>query len=97
MAYRRRDRSQSIVAHLAGWANGRRVTRKAFACRFEVRAEGAGEPAFHNVHTATEALKLARAYADTGSKVYVRDRSRRRGYLRETELVFLAQQDGPPR
>jgi hypothetical protein len=77
------------VIHHARWGQSRRVTRKAFTYRFEIMAEGS-PPAVFNVHTASEALRLARLYADTGSTVHVRDRSRRNGYLTEMELAYMA-------
>lgn len=65
----------------AAWA-GRTVHGKANSSRFEIVAEAATS----NTNAPAEALRLARLYADTGSAVTVRDRSRRRGYLSETEL-----------
>jgi hypothetical protein len=43
-----------------------------------------------NTNSPAEALRLARLDADTGSRVSVRDRSKRRGYLTEIELESLS-------
>jgi hypothetical protein len=58
------------------------VTSKAASYRFEIVAgDWRG-----NVNEPAEALRIARAFYAVGADVSVRDRSKRRGYLTETEL-----------
>ena len=78
------------MPQLAQWDRNRRVPRRAFTFRFEIKAQGDGAPVRHEAHTATQALRLARLFAKTGLRVRVRDRSWRRRYLTESELERLA-------
>ena len=73
----------------AAWNPARVVTYRAASYRFELRVEGPGRPIVFNVNAPGEALRLARRFAGLMT-VCVRDCSRRRGYLSETELEELA-------
>lgn len=72
------------------WNPARVVTFRAASFRFEVRGEGAGRAVVENVATAAEALQIARRLSSVLLIVYVRDRTKRRGYLSEKELEVLA-------
>lgn len=90
MAYRSptEDSGFRCGLYTAAWNPARKVTSKPASYRFEIVAEGSARPAC-NTNSPAEALRVARLLAGTGSTVTVRDRSRRRGYLTETELESL--------
>jgi hypothetical protein len=73
----------------AAWNPARLVTSVAASKRFEIIADSAST-IVRNTNSPAEALRLGRLYAATGASVYVRDRSRRRGYLTEIELERLS-------
>lgn len=85
------DHAHRCGLYPAEWKLGRVVTRKAASQRFEISTEG--ERGAQNAATAAEALALARRSSALGRAVYVRDRSARRRYLNEADLIALAQEE----